>query len=98
MIPSSSRELTNHVVTDVRMKAEPIMVQFLANKGKSKGNMSTCYLGLTVVQLADCTENEGGCTEAAISLLSFFEGGDVVEGGKTIDNNTVDAVLEEVDN
>jgi len=86
-IPSDSSKLTNRVVIDARMKAEPTLVQYLANKGKIEANIST-YLGLTVAHLADYTDDEKGRTEAAIGLLSFFGGGagrggggEAVEGG-----------------
>ena len=72
-IPSDGRGLTNRVVTAARLKAEPTLVQYLTNKGKSEAEIST-YLDLTVAQLADYTDDEGGRTEAAIGLLSFFGG------------------------
>ena len=96
-IPSDGRGLTNRVVTDARLKAEPTLVQYLTNKGKSEADIST-YLGLTAAQFADYTDDEGGRTEAAIGLLSFFEGGGgavvaAVEGGNQTANDAV--VLQE---
>jgi len=73
-IPGDSRELMNRVVTDASMKVELTLVQYLTNKGKSEADIST-YLGLTVVQLSDYTDDKGGCTEVSIGLLSFYEGG-----------------------
>jgi len=35
-IPNMSEQLTNRVVTDVRLKPEPALVQYLTNKGKAK--------------------------------------------------------------
>ena len=64
-IPSDSRKLTNRLATDARVKAEPTLVQYLANKGKGETDISA-YLGLTMSQLADYTDDKGGRTEAAI--------------------------------
>ena len=91
-IPSDCRELTNNLVTDARTRVEPTLAQYLANKGKSKTEIST-YLGLTMAQLSDYTDDEGGCIEAAIGLLSFLGGeGEALEGSKA---NGMDTVLEE---
>ena len=38
--------MTNRIMTDARLKADPILVQYLTKKGKSDANIAS-YIGST---------------------------------------------------
>ena len=70
-IPRTPELLTNFIKTDARSKLDPSRVEHLTKKEKTEDKIAS-YLELTIEQLAEYTDDEGGQMEAAIGFLSFF--------------------------